>query len=795
MPTTNPVPSTDPTDLLFNAGKLDEVVNGAGSTYTDRLGVTRRTIGGIDAEAETRMDAIDAAAIAQRDNIQDAADLVLAAAGYAPPVVYAAGISMTLQTQTVSYNGDTYAPKQSELPFTTSGTFETAKFRLIQGVASADLPLLVGQDLQDYTALRAYTGLAKRVYITGLLVTAKPAGIAGIFQYDPTDTTSADNGGTIIVGADGRRWKRDFSVPASVKFFGAMGNASGGVDDTASIQLALNSGLKDIYLPDGYFGVKSATVALTLSASDVTFSGPGYLVPLANDSGWAPQQMLLVSGSRNKISINLWNSADLGKRASDASNEYPMDGIRVTGSENTVHDCGVWNFVVPIVIRGGAGNKVVFNRTTTKQVSNLAWPNDGILWFQTNQGVCLGNECGLATYASQQTVLMTDVTGASTSTLRTGITLDAQTSGILVEGNHVGEGFVAGIHSEGTGTRRHTITGNFIYKQRRNGINGAGKRLVITENRCFGTFATDNTVNLTGIIGSIDGSSTVSNNTIECDNATIDGIRMLANTANVKIRGNMFEGTFQYCVNGVANNVKIHSNTLNGTAIRFANIDKPSAVGADASVSIVDNFANGITEKFAKLGSGAIGTIAKNKILMAEGYVAANGVIEFGGGYGSAVTSARLRIVDNDCSYIGTTSISGAFSFILSSASSATNLRAIIRNNSFDTSIWSTIISGSFVNGLNFDVAGNSTNASASIGARSGSFTLSSSATTNVANNYVSATSAIFIFPINAAAANLMQGAKSLYVSARVSGTRFDVTTADGTAAAGTEQFMYQIVD
>ena len=67
------------------------------------------------------------------------------------------------------------------------------------------------KSLQDYTALRAYTGRAKRIYITGLLVTAKPAGIAGFFQYDQTDTTSTDNGGTIIVGADGRRWKRQIN--------------------------------------------------------------------------------------------------------------------------------------------------------------------------------------------------------------------------------------------------------------------------------------------------------------------------------------------------------------------------------------------------------------------------------------------------------------------------------------------------------------------------------------------------------------------------------------------------------
>ena len=50
MPTTNPVPSYDPTDLLFNAQKLDEVVNSTSFTYADRLGTARRTLAGLEAE-------------------------------------------------------------------------------------------------------------------------------------------------------------------------------------------------------------------------------------------------------------------------------------------------------------------------------------------------------------------------------------------------------------------------------------------------------------------------------------------------------------------------------------------------------------------------------------------------------------------------------------------------------------------------------------------------------------------------------------------------------------------------
>lgn len=53
------------------------------------------------------------------------------AIGYEPPVAYASGLLMEFVNQTVEQSGGIYAPKPSELPFTTSGTFEASKFRLI----------------------------------------------------------------------------------------------------------------------------------------------------------------------------------------------------------------------------------------------------------------------------------------------------------------------------------------------------------------------------------------------------------------------------------------------------------------------------------------------------------------------------------------------------------------------------------------------------------------------------------------------------------------------------------------
>ena len=75
-------------------------------------------------------------------------------------------------------------------------------------------------------------------FVEGYFVGAD--GGEGMFWDDPTDTTSTDNGGTIIVDASGRRWYREsVRESLSVLWFGATG--LGVNDDTFAIQAALNA--------------------------------------------------------------------------------------------------------------------------------------------------------------------------------------------------------------------------------------------------------------------------------------------------------------------------------------------------------------------------------------------------------------------------------------------------------------------------------------------------------------------------------------------------------------------------
>ena len=73
-PTNKPIPSEDPRDLKFNAGKIDEAVTSGAHYYTDRFGVRRWTIAGFQYTAE---EAIRNYGYITMDSFEDGATLTL----------------------------------------------------------------------------------------------------------------------------------------------------------------------------------------------------------------------------------------------------------------------------------------------------------------------------------------------------------------------------------------------------------------------------------------------------------------------------------------------------------------------------------------------------------------------------------------------------------------------------------------------------------------------------------------------------------------------------------------------
>ena len=283
MPTINPVPSTDPTDLLFNAGKLDEFTNGEEASYTDRLGVTRRSLAGIDA----------------------AADVVLAGIGYAPPIAYAAGISLTLTTQTVEYDGEVYAPKVADLPFTTSGTFETAKFRVIQGLVATDLSASSGASMVGYM----------------------PAGTGAVAS---TVQDSIRN-----------------QIP-TLESFGASPSASQAANAMA-IQKAFSSGLKAVRVPNEIYDCGNAV--LYVDHDDFMLIGDGTpTVDMATNSflsGPVIKATISSSGNNGVTFKNIGLDSKLSTLTEGFSitncNDVLFENVVVLGSNENNHCCLIEN--------------------------------------------------------------------------------------------------------------------------------------------------------------------------------------------------------------------------------------------------------------------------------------------------------------------------------------------------------------------------------------------------------------------------------------------------------------------
>ncbi len=152
--------------------------------------------------------------------------------------------------------------------------------------------------LQNYAALRAYTGRA-----LGLRITS--AGIAGTFQRDTSDNTSADNGGTIILDASNRRWKRTYSGALNVRWFGA--GANDGVDDTAAFQNALNEARMQKCavvvpgLPGGYL-LDNTSPAIYMDGV-VSLIGVGQpLIRVSNGTSKGANKTAIVIGTRERWS-------------------------------------------------------------------------------------------------------------------------------------------------------------------------------------------------------------------------------------------------------------------------------------------------------------------------------------------------------------------------------------------------------------------------------------------------------------------------------------------------------------
>ena len=126
----------------------------------------------------------------------------------------------------------------------------------------------VNRTVDSIAALRLLSAARnQRAFVLGYY--AKGDGGGGAYFIDPTDTTTADNGGTVIVAADGSRWKLAYTGRVSIDQFGAKRNNLGtdAPFNDAAIQNAFDSGIP-LMAGDGTYQLSlSRTITLEAGAT------------------------------------------------------------------------------------------------------------------------------------------------------------------------------------------------------------------------------------------------------------------------------------------------------------------------------------------------------------------------------------------------------------------------------------------------------------------------------------------------------------------------------------------------
>jgi len=125
------------------------------------------------------------------------------------------------------------------VPASTSGTSVGATdITLRADLASPDagkgsgLVYGVNRVVNTISDLRALTHLGSTTVLVLGYYSAGDGG-GGIYRYDSTDTSSTDNGGTIIMSVDNSRWKLVYREDVSIRQFGCNPSQTGSVNSTA----------------------------------------------------------------------------------------------------------------------------------------------------------------------------------------------------------------------------------------------------------------------------------------------------------------------------------------------------------------------------------------------------------------------------------------------------------------------------------------------------------------------------------------------------------------------------------
>ncbi|HBS6604212.1 TPA: hypothetical protein MAN37_001430 [Klebsiella pneumoniae] len=246
-----PVPSPAMPDVWDNNETIDSFVNSPENSVTTRTGIVRDTMFGMQKKADEQRIAASVALAEQMDSQESAFNAAqtdkedrfqgfLNSSGYVFLGNYENGpFQFSARNQYIRYNNQYYRLNAAtDVGFTTTGTDATSfasdvtHFVLMDGdtlrqdLGSGDGFKMVGR-CASLSSLRLTEPAVDGQWI--VLEKAIPGGqiINEILTYDAADTVSPDNGYSVFVTANGRRWKADLSKGYNPLFLlGAVGYES-----------------------------------------------------------------------------------------------------------------------------------------------------------------------------------------------------------------------------------------------------------------------------------------------------------------------------------------------------------------------------------------------------------------------------------------------------------------------------------------------------------------------------------------------------------------------------------------